>query len=58
VTGIAKVFNLENTPAVQRFSTGSQHGIGMVVIAIRGVHRADNPNAKAALTDVEFFRRH
>jgi hypothetical protein len=58
VTGVVKVITLENTPAVQRFSTGAQRDVSMVVITVRGVHRADNPHAKAALTDVEFFRRH
>jgi hypothetical protein len=58
VAGVGKVFHLQNTPAVQRFSTGAQHDISMVVITVRGVHRADNPNAKAAITDIEFFRRH
>jgi hypothetical protein len=58
VTGIAKQFNLVNTPAEQRFSTGAQRDIGQVVITIRGVHRADNPKAKAALTDIEFFAKH
>jgi hypothetical protein len=58
VTGIAKQFDLVNTPTEQRFSTGKQHDIAQVVITIRGVHRADNPKAKAALTDVEFFAKH
>jgi hypothetical protein len=58
VAGVVRVFTLENTPAVQRFSTGTQRNISMVVITVRDVHRADNPKAKAALTDIEFFRRH
>jgi hypothetical protein len=58
VTGIAKEFNLVNTPTEQRFSTGKQRDVGQVVITIRGVHRADNPKARAALTDVEFFAKH
>ena len=58
VTGIARQFALLNTPAEQRFSTGHQVSIGQIVITIRGVHRTDNPKAKAALTDVEFFDKH
>jgi hypothetical protein len=58
VAGIAKVFDLVDTPAEQRFSTGAQRDIGQVVITIRGVHRSDNPHAKAALTDVEFWVIH
>jgi hypothetical protein len=58
VTGIAQQFPLVNTPSEQRFSTGTQRDIGQVVITIRGVHRTDNPKAKAALTDIEFFNKH
>jgi hypothetical protein len=58
VIGKPKQFDLVNTPTEQRFSTGKQEGVGQVVITIRGVHRADNPKAKAALTDVEFFAKH
>jgi hypothetical protein len=58
VVGVPKEFNLVNTPTEQRFSTGTQRDIGEVVITIRGVHRSDNPTAKAALTDVEFWAKH
>jgi hypothetical protein len=53
-----KRFDLVNTPTEQRFSTGKQTDVGQITITIRGVHRADNPKAKAAMTDVEFFTKH
>ncbi|MFL5927437.1 MAG: hypothetical protein ACJ77E_10935 [Gaiellaceae bacterium] len=58
VMGIANQFQLLNTPTEQRFATGDRRNVAKVVITIRGVHRTDNPKAKAALTDVEFFDKH
>lgn len=57
VKAITGPFELENTPTPQRFSTGKQPNVVLVVITITGVHRSDNPGAKAAITDVEFLDR-
>jgi len=57
VTGKPVVFKLLNTPAEQRFSFGRRRDIGLIVITIRGTHHSDNPKAKAAITDIEFFDR-
>ena len=57
VIDIAPRFDLKNTPTPQRFSTGKQADVARVVITIRGVHRSNNKNAKAAITDIEFFDR-
>jgi hypothetical protein len=58
VLEVGKVFNLLNTPTEQRFSTGKLLNVAQAVITIRGVHRQDNPKAKAAITDIEFFQKH
>jgi hypothetical protein len=58
VVGIAKVLTLSDTPGEQRFSTGSQRDINQVVITIRGVHSSSKPKAKAAVTEIEFFRKY
>jgi hypothetical protein len=55
VKEIVKPFKLENTPTGQRFNTGRQENVSLVVVTIVGVHRSDNPNAKAAITDIEYF---
>jgi hypothetical protein len=57
VTGKPHVLTLLNTPAEQRFSFGPQRHIVRIVITIRGTHHSDNPKAKAAITDIEFFDR-
>jgi hypothetical protein len=58
VIEVGKVYSLQNTPSEQRFATGSQPNVSKVVVTVRGVHRADNPKAKAAITDIEFFDKH
>ena len=57
VIGVSGPFELKNTPTPQRFSTGEQPNVALVVITIRGVHRDDRPKARAAITDIEFFDR-
>ena len=57
VIDVAGPFELKNTPTPQRFSTGEQPNVALVVITIRGVHRDDRPKARAAITDIEFFDR-
>ena len=50
-------FELKNTPAQQRFSTGKHADVALVVVTIRGVHSTDNPKLKAGITEIEFFDR-
>jgi hypothetical protein len=58
VTGVGKVIKLDNTPSEQRFATGLEQNVSMVVITVRGVHPENNKKLKAAITDIEFFDRH
>ena len=58
VTGVGQVVKLDNTPSEQRFATGLEQNVSMVVITVRGVHPDNNKNAQAAITDIEFFDRH
>jgi hypothetical protein len=52
-----KPITLLNTPAEQRFSFPAQRNVGQITITIRGTHHSDDPKARAAITDIEFFDR-